>query len=276
MKRKNTDLLVSFDHLDMEDRWRACLNALNNEYTLSMKDMCKLLKCSRSWATRYLLPHLHYIYLSNGAGKGKNYVGLASLYLNEKIKESCWYSKSEFETLIKNHITDISRQTIVIPIEKIIDEEKLDEFLNNYISRSEIRKRFSETGDYKEYTNTLEKMEEFITECLDYRYNILWLKKASAYYRSKSIAVNCTLDNINISKLMAVHDIKDYGDTDEEVYRDLFRDGCCRLVLELPDSDGVISNKIYYYKPDDHFDFDSTKEKITVNYSDYISLFNNI
>ena len=32
-------------------------NATANQYTLSFKDACKALKCSRSWAQKYIRPH---------------------------------------------------------------------------------------------------------------------------------------------------------------------------------------------------------------------------
>ena len=47
------------------------INAAKYQYTLSFKDACKALKCSRSWAQKYIRPHVPTIYLTNGKGTDK-------------------------------------------------------------------------------------------------------------------------------------------------------------------------------------------------------------
>ena len=78
------------------------------------------------------------------------------------------------------------------------------------------------------------------------------------------------MPEFELQNLMAVHDLKDYGDTDEMIYRDLFRRGTIRLEISIPDQDGCISKKIYYIDSHDDINFDHTVQDILINYSDYI------
>ena len=95
--KSNNPMLKDFKEDEKENKWGECIKALDKEYTLTLKDMCKILKCSRSWATKYLKPHLHYIYIGNGAGKGANYLYMAKMALGrENMNETTWYSKCEF------------------------------------------------------------------------------------------------------------------------------------------------------------------------------------
>ncbi len=69
---------------------------------------------------------------------------------------------------------------------------------------------------------------------------------------------------------MSVHDLKGYGDSDEEIYRDIFIHGYYRVVLEIPDAYGVISKKVYYLPSNDIFDEENTLEMVLVKYSNYV------
>ena len=46
--------------------WVETLEALKHEYTLSIRDVCRLLKASRPWVNRYIKPHVNTIYLNSG------------------------------------------------------------------------------------------------------------------------------------------------------------------------------------------------------------------
>ena len=48
------------------------LEAASTQYTLSFRDACKALKCSRSWAQKYIRPNVANIYLPNGKGTGNH------------------------------------------------------------------------------------------------------------------------------------------------------------------------------------------------------------
>ncbi len=276
MRTRENPMLVSFEELPKSERWSACVCALKDEYTITLKDMCKILKCSRAWATRFLKPYLHYIYLSNGAGRSANYLRAANMVLDRSASESTWYSKKEFIQFIKDHITDVTRQTISIPVEMLISSSKLDSFKKSFIPYSEIIQRFRENKDAREYGELLEKREAAIKDCATKKGRLLWDDMPSKYKRSDSPFVACKLKDFDITKLMSVHDLKGYGDSDEEIYRDIFIHGYYRVVLEIPDVYGVISKKVYYLPPNDMFDEEHTMEMVLVKYSNYVRKKSNI
>lgn len=60
------------------DSWDELISALECEYTTSIRDICKILKTSRSWVNTYITPYVKYIYISNGKGKNADYVRIAA------------------------------------------------------------------------------------------------------------------------------------------------------------------------------------------------------
>ena len=268
MKRKDTSMLIDFKDLPENKRWAACKNALATEYTLTVKDMCKALMASRQWVDRYVLPHLHYIYLSNKDSFKAPYAEIAT-----ETHISCWYSKREFEELILKHITEIDRKTIEIPIEIIIENSRLNEFKDKKLN---LDVEYN-TGiiDYYEY-NT--KINELIDISITKNGRKILIPRPTAYKRSDTPAIKYSYTP-DIWHLQSVHDKKDYGDTDEEVMRYFFRRGCARLVLTLPDDDGNTSQKVFYQVPDAVFtsydeSFEMTVEQsvlpIMVRYNLYV------
>lgn len=258
MRTKENPLLVSFDN------WHDCVHAMQTEYTLTFKDLCKRLKCSRSWAVRYLKPHLHYIYLSNGSGQSPNYVRAANRSLDRNETASTWYSETEFNELIKNYIVSATRQTINIPIEYLVDRDKVNLFYANFVSLE----RLNSTKNINEYYELIDRRNAVMKHCATDIGLQIWEDEPSPYKRSETPAIKVTPNEINTKQLLAVHDLKDYGDSDEEIYRILFKQGAIRLVLELPDSDGVISQKIYYQK--DPLKITDTIEWVLVKYQNYL------
>lgn len=274
MRSINNKMLVSFQHLPKEERWQACLDALQRDYTLSFKAMCRVLKCSREWARRYLKPHLHYIYLSNGAGQKANFIKAANMFLNEHKTESTWFSKLEFEELIKSHIVEVTRQTIRIPLELIIREDMLEHFSSEFIPSADIVKKMLEGAPASEIEKMVAKREAVINECATQKGLYLYNNQANMYKRTSSKAVKCSLEDFrfSISELEAVHDLKQYGDSDEEIYRRLFNQGVYKLVLRIPDENNICSDRVYYYEADDGLNLRDSIETILVNYSDYVNL----
>lgn len=269
MSRKENPMLITFSELPAEERWKACVNALEFEYTLTFKDICKTLKCSRSWANRYVKPHLHYIYLANGSGKSANFLMAASKILKKKMTETTWYSKEEFETLIRKYIKSVTRQTILVPIEKMIKSEHLNEFLKDFVSKEEVNKAL-ECGDEKEYKRLMVLRNLSIEKYGTSIGKTMWQDAPSPYKRkgTPSIHTNIDVTTIDLETLQAVHDLKDYGDTDEEIYRDLFSNAYHKILIELPDADGVLSQKIFYWQEKN--DISTTIETILVKYK-YVS-----
>lgn len=250
--------LVSFEELPKESRWEACLEALNSEYTLPFRKACRILKCSRDWISKYIKPNCHYIYLTNRFGRRANYYAIAQRRLGLEEKDSVWFNEDEFKNMIMSSITSCTRQTISIPVEFFIRPNQLERFRIEYV----------EARDGKE--SQLEKMEEAVEKyATDIGWN-LWKTMASPYARGKSPVISVTVPSFELESMMAVHDLKNYGDTDEMIYRDLFRMGAIRIEISIPDKDGCISRKIFYLEPDDDVNLNNTVEPILINYSDYI------
>ena len=60
-----------------------------------------------------------------------------------------------------------------------------------------------------------------------------------------NVPVNVDIRNV-FREWVAPHELKDYGDTDELVYRMLFANSYIKIVLHVPDVDGVLGEKIFY------------------------------
>lgn len=121
--------------------WKEIIEALKYTHTLSVRDICKQMKASRSWVNKYILPHIDSIYLNSNIRndsktKGKlNWVLMASIQLNkeEYMKDSVWCSESDFTKLIKSNIISITKQTKYIPIELlVVDPLQYSSIYNEY------------------------------------------------------------------------------------------------------------------------------------------------
>lgn len=251
--------LVTFDEVPKELRWDACLEALKFEYTLPFRRACRILMCSRDWVSKYIKPNCHYIYLKSRFGGGVDYYGIAQKKLDLEEKDSVWFNEDEFRNLIVSSITSCTRQAITIPIEFLIKPDHVEWFRNEY----------AEAQSSKEFK--LDKMEEAIERHASAVGLKIWGNVASPHERGKSPAVPVPMPAFGLEHMMAVHDLKDYGDTDEMIYRDLFRRGAIRLEISVPDKDGCISKKIYYLNPEDGIKLDNTMEAVLIKYADYIT-----
>ena len=60
--------------------------------------------------------------------------------------------------------------------------------------------------------------------------------------------IDVAMPTTPISQWKAVHDLMDYGDIEETIYRQLFSEGCIRVEIKLPDKNGVVKDtgKVYY------------------------------
>lgn len=230
--------------------WDNVLDALKEEYTISFRDICKMLKVSRSWVNRYIKPNVDAIYLSNGKAGGVPWTSVASVQLGRLLNnESIWFSKNQFVTLFKESVSSVTKQTKVVPytyfMGKNADEYICEfNFLENELN-DKIKKRFPEDEIQKVYDKMMSCHKKYIPENV---YRMVEDGKANEYKRGETMHVTVDLPDISNYRrqLIAVHDIKDYGDTDEMIYRALFSKGAIRIVLSIPDKLGILSEKIYY------------------------------
>ncbi len=262
MKRKNDDMLVDFR--GTSNPWAACLDALETDFTLSIKQACQMLKCSRAWLQKYIRPHVHYIYLSNAmvAGQrnpaGVDYVQLARSALErDDIRESTWLHRGEFEALIRDNMT-FTRQIISVPIELFVDKDKISSFQVAYKALEEKRKELfgHKTIDWEAVKAAQGELEALKEKSWDQICQEYVDSAPTPYKRSATPAVPCRPSQVfDLNDMVAVHDIKNYGDTDEEIYRRLYNEGYYRIQIDLPSADNpgeVGSTKIYYLEPDEN------------------------
>lgn len=271
-ERKEDPMLIKFDKIPKEKRWQKCLDELRENYTMSVREACKILKCDRSWVQKYVRPNVHYIYLSSGKGKGKiNYVYIAGKLLQREMKESVWLHTKEFKSLIKENMSCCSRQTINIPIEYVIAQDKIREFQAEYRRIETGIQQCMERGDFLKLNKLKGKREDIIKGNLSEVGKIIYEKLPSKYKRTKTEAVVCEIPQYDLNDLIAAHDLKEYGDTDEEVHRSLFEEGCFRMELNLKDKTGKVSKKVYYLEPKERFpERCNSVGNILIGYAEYL------
>lgn len=259
-------MLVTFDDVEKEKRWSCCLNALEKDYTTSTRDLCKMLKCSRSWVNEYIQPFIHYVFISNGSTKKTaRFTKLASIALGKDIKDSIWFNTKEVKQYLMSHFTSCSRQTIKIPIEALVAHDRLSNFKNDYsFYTNQINSLLYR--DYRLAMKFIKARDELIKSSLSEVGELIYLDLPSKYKRTMCSTVDLPLPNFELSELIAVHDLLDYGDTKEMVYRDLFENGYYRIELCLHNLNNEKTKKVYYLKPRWDSMFEGELEYITIKY----------
>lgn len=228
----------------------------------------KILKCDRSWVQKYIRPHVHYIYLSTGAGrKTTSYTKLASKAINKELTESIWFNTKEFDTLIRKSISSCTRQTILVPVEHLIAADKLSDFLTEYKKLKAEKEACNPVKDILKRIEIIQAMDKLIQASVNTIGKEIYSNLPSCYKRGACPVVKCNLPEFQLTDMISVHDLKDYGDCDEEIYRQLFLDGCYRLEINIPGENGILSKKIYYLKPEPP---KNSIELIPISYQDFL------
>lgn len=231
------------------------IDAASTQYTLSFRDACKALKCSRSWAQKYIRPNVANIYLPNGKGTGKpNYARLVSLAVNQQngvngfSNESIYLDEEAFNQFILESIVSCQKRSKKVYKTHFIADSDLEAYYSELLS---LYNRFFE-----------EKLNKIQAEKLWSEIDTLYLKYAKNNYvekiihpaivlqtkRTEAEFVDVSIPNVPIVEWKAVHDLLDYGDIEETIYRSLFKEGCIRIEIKLPDKNDEIKEigKVYY------------------------------
>lgn len=229
--------------------WDELLIALEKTYTISIKDVCKILKASRAWVNRYIRHAVPSVYIRTGyrgdSCNGVNWLAHASVALNKKMTESIWFDEAAFYKLLNNSIVSVTKQTKLVPLvqlmkpndakEYLIEIEKLDESLKSVVSISEreelLEKRFS---CYEKYLMKTSEVETLMKH------------RKSITKRTEAMPVNVHIPDDAMNHWVAPHDEKEYGDVDETIYRRFFREGYIRIEIQLVDQNGCIGKKVFY------------------------------
>ena len=232
-----------------ERNWDEIIEALRYEYTTSLKDACKLLKASRNWVNQYVRPHVKCIYLNNNIraekSTGANWVRMASIELEKPMTESIWFHTDDLYDYIKSSICSVTKQTKSVPVSYFMTSKNLV----NYIAElNEIDELIRNTKNIYMRASLYQKRQHcyynYISD--DPFTEKLFNNLMNVGKRTAAPHTTVPLPDVPISEWIAPHDIKDYGDTDEMIYRDFFRKGYIRVEIKMADTDGAIGRKVYY------------------------------
>ena len=238
----------------VERTWTETLEALKHDYTLSIRDVCRLLKASRQWVNRYIRPHVDTIYLNSGKRGdyriGRNWVEMAARALErEDMTESTWFHKRALYELLERCTVSVTKQTKYIPVLWLMEPSDRDAYIRE---RDDLKKLLAATMSEAEAIRLAKELEALPEKFLDKDSLELTDNHCRITERGKVERVVGPYPGCFAPESwQAGHDMKDYGDTDEDVYRKLFREGQIRIEVCIPDKDGVIGKKIYYVQDPD-------------------------
>ncbi len=234
--------------------WNEVLKALQTTHTLSIRDVCKILKTSRNWVNAHISPHCEQIYLS------QKWVQLASKQLQEEIKDMVWFKDEDFYNLINNSISTVTAQTKSVPIDYFLNSESKKQFYEKY-------KATVKSGDFLTYDEIFKMAESFADE----EERKLFETRADQHNRSDYLRVAVELpDNYDLLKnWFPPHARRDYGDTDEMLYRDFFNRGFWRIELKINHEDKKPGEKIFYIE-DPHYLGDGVGQNVPIPYNVYV------
>lgn len=237
---KDIDKLIKFDS------WNELVTALDTEYTISIKQVCRIMKSSRNWVNRYITPNVHHIYIHGKSGNGPNFVRIAAKQLDKDMTESVWFNKRDFERYILSSVKNITKQTKTLKKTILMKPRSIPEYEKRV---QEIKEQISVSKSPVHIISLARELRECFKDYLKPEFeNLEFLDKAKRIKDRYPYVIN----ELDMNKWIAVHDIKDYGDTDEEIYRMLYSEGYIRIEMEMIDCDGCVGNKIFYY-PDEEY-----------------------
>ena len=236
------------------DTFNDLVNAATREYTLSFREACQSLKCSRSWATKYIRPHVPSIYLPNGKGTGKvNYAKLVSALVNQRngeeeegySNESIYLHKKAFNEFIFGSITSCQKRSKKVYKTFFVEKNRIVEYYQELL---DMYYRLESAKSSKDAEKIWQRMERLYLEyATNNHVEIIHDSIVFPTKRTEAEFVDVPVPNVPIKEWEAVHDLMDYGDVEETIYRRLFRWGYIRVEIKLPDKYGEIkeNGKIY-------------------------------
>lgn len=222
------------------DSFADVVNAASDEFTLTIKEACQILRCSRTWFCEYIRPNIEYIYLSNGSGGGPDYARIVANILDEENtrskRESIYLNEKQFSTFIFERIY-CERQSKRVHISALIDPQKLQTYYQKklWLMVGLTNEEFSEAKFHTE----MKKLNDL------YIPHYALLEPVSKYKRTQAKFVPVEKEAKFLEQLMTVADYMDYGDVPETVYRSIFEKGMVKVTLSI-EHEGETSQKIYY------------------------------
>ena len=227
------------------------LKACQTTYTLPFKHACQMLKCSRSWAQNYIRPHVPCVYLSNGIrdnGQYRiNYARIVSERFGKASDESIYLDEKAFNKYIFQSIVSCQKRSKCVCASYFMNPSQYKNYLFNLV---DLRYKLCtcKPEDAVESLRLLHEISKVYRQYIDTDILQIIDTPASCFKRTDSEYIDVPVPNAPIASWMAVHDLMDYGDVEETIYRRLYKNGCIRIELRLPDKNGEVKNsgKIYY------------------------------
>lgn len=264
------------------DNWAKCLEMLRDTYTIDVKTMCKTLKISRSWFDIYIKPNIDHIYLDSGKRgssiNSNDWVVKAAVYLKRyTMTANTWYNEEQFYEYLYSRVKSVSVQTRAIPRVCVIADQYIDDYKIHY----NVCYENNDKSRKNKYLNRF-RFYQFTTSISDNMYysdlGKILAKSTNIVKRSETPFISLKLEDIGInnandlknciSDFCAPHDVKDYGDTDEMVYRKFFKYGYIKIVFEFP-SKNRNTERVFYYLPNDRLPQKYNADLITISEKDY-------
>ena len=231
------------------ESWDLMINALKYDYTTSLRNVCQLLKASRNWVNQYIRPFVKHVYLNsnmrNNSFTGINWVRVAAYELQRDMTENIWFHTDELKEYIYSSINKVTKQTKSVPVTFFMTEANSIKYKNKLV---EYNKEIDNTKNIRERGLLIQKRDNCYLEYIykDPYTKSLFNNKMNVGKRTLATPLEVNLPNRPIEAWVAPHDLKKYGDTDEKIYREFFRDGHIKIELLFPDTNGSIGRKVYY------------------------------
>ena len=241
--------------------WEEVLNALQTTHTLTIRKICQCLKVNRWWVSKYICPFLeeNKIYLPNGIANKQlaNWVEKAAIALNKKdLTESCWFKNEDFINLLRASVVGVTRQTIQIPAELFVEDSsefkrQYDDFTNQIAGISQFD-RYDENR-VNELNKLTNKRKALWQTLMSEEKKLIYNEGISIYTKrtaAERVSVKPDFDVVDkLNKWVSPQDIKEYGDSDEQIYRTFFNEGYYRIDLQIKDSED--GKRVYYLEDTD-------------------------
>lgn len=252
-------------------------NYLRTDYALSIRDICCMMKFSRTTFNKYIRPHVRWISIDNSMRGDKlgNDTSMKLLYYHidlDDIRDSVKLNSGDFYKLITSNIKTIRQRVKEASFGCFIAPEDKAGYLDSLGSyRSEIEhirdeKEISDydkmciikerTLEFDEYTMDLLNeygKKHFLEKDLKGKFHLLKTGAISSQrtkYEWIDVSDEIEVDESIISSWTTYADSMEYGDTAEGVARRFFKRGMINVKLTLPSSDGEVSKEFSYYAED--------------------------
>ena len=106
-------------------------------------------------------------------------------------------------------------------VEHLIAADKLSDFLTEYKKLKTEKEACDPVKDILKRIEIIQSMDKLIQASVNTIGKEIYSNLPSCYKRGACPVVKCNLPEFQLADIISVHDLKDYGDCDEEIYLSL-------------------------------------------------------